>query len=332
MQELLGRLSTLDPIASQSLKVIAYFDALVEARAGRLALLRGAARLTGCAAGYRVAGEVTALRVSPEGGRLPSGPPDGWPGRRLTGGGRIWIERETSDHPVDMMVLERFALATTILSASAAVAGQQTLETLVDAYATDEERVDAAERLRLAPDEPVRAVALQQRPGATTVGLGLIATRWGEVGLALLRRTDSWSSGPAGVGFAGRPRDLPASWSSALVALRARRTSHEVVSADTLGAVVTLAEALDAGAPLPRDVTQVERLQRDPDAARTLDAVADSSSLRAAAGLLQVHHSTLQARFELLARQLGFDPLTPHGRTRLDLSLALARVRAAQLV
>ena len=53
MQELVGRLSTLDPAASESLKVIAYFDALVEARAGRLALLRGAARLTGCPAGCR---------------------------------------------------------------------------------------------------------------------------------------------------------------------------------------------------------------------------------------------------------------------------------------
>ena len=30
--------------------------------------------------------------------------------------------------------------------------------------------------------------------------------------------------------------------------------------------------------------------------------------------------------------ELGFDPVTPHGRTRWDLSLALARVRAARLV
>ena len=231
-----------------------------------------------------------------------------------------------------MMVLERLVLATTILSAAVPVAGRQTLETLVDAYATDKERADAAEHLRLAPEEPVRAVALQRRPGGPTTGIGLIATPWGEVGLALLRQTETWSSGPAGVGFAGRPHDLPASWSSALVALRARRSSDEVVSADTLGAVVALAEAIDAGAPLPRDVTQVERLQRDPNTARALDAVVDSSSLRAAAGLLGVHHSTLQAKLELLARQLGFDPLTPHGRTRLDLSLALARVRAARLV
>ena len=33
MQELVGRLSTLDSVASQSLNVIAYFDALVGARA-----------------------------------------------------------------------------------------------------------------------------------------------------------------------------------------------------------------------------------------------------------------------------------------------------------
>lgn len=116
------------------------------------------------------------------------------------------------------------------------------------------------------------------------------------------------------------------------MALRARRASDEVLSADTLGAVVALTEAIDAGAPIPRDVLQVERLQHDHDSARTLDAVADSSSLRAAAGLLGIHHSTLQARADHLARQLGFDPLSPHGRTRLDLSLALARVRAARLV
>ena len=50
MQELVGRLAQLDPDAGAAVKVIAYFDRLVEGRAGLEPIVRGAAVLAGCAA------------------------------------------------------------------------------------------------------------------------------------------------------------------------------------------------------------------------------------------------------------------------------------------
>lgn len=68
MQELVGRLTALDPEASESLKVVAYFDALVSAGVGLDGLLRGAAALSGAVADAERRGRVT--RWDPHGSRL----------------------------------------------------------------------------------------------------------------------------------------------------------------------------------------------------------------------------------------------------------------------
>lgn len=335
MQELVGRLTTLDPAASESLKVVAYFDALLEARTGRTALLRAAARMTGCPAGCRLPGETSALRVAPEGGRLPDGPVDGWPSRTLPGGGRVWVERGTVQHPAEQMVLERLALAVGLVTGQA-LAGHAVhpAAVLVDPLATEDERADAAERLRLRETDQVRAVAAAGGTPAADA-LAQTATPWGRVRVALLRSDGDWadadwSAGPAGIGVQVCPAELPSSWSSALVALRSRRPDEQVVHADALGALVALVQAMDSGQSVPTDVLVVEQLQADPATARTLDALVDQPSLRASAGVLRLHHSTLQARVDQLNRSLGFDLSTPHGRTRLDLALALTRVRRAK--
>lgn len=330
MQELVGRLSALDPAASESLKIIAYFDTLIATRSGRLALLRAAAVLTGQVAGCRQPEDTEALRVSPTGHQLDSGTADGWPGRSLATGGHVWIERTESGHPIDAMVLERLALAVGLLT-SQSPAGLAAV--VVDAAASREERVDAAEQLRLIPSERVRAVAVplaDRGVGVGVSGFGPIATPWGSLALHLLRGESAWSGGTAGIGFLGGPDALPGSWASAVIALRARRDSSEVLAADDLGGIVAVVEAIDNGSTVPQDVVRLEQLRRDPGAADLLDAVADSASLRAAATRLGSHHSTVQARLETVGRALGFDPATPHGRTRLDLALTVARVRAAR--
>ena len=51
MQELVARLSALDPEAGTVLKVITYFDKLIEGRVGLETLVRGAAVLSGFVAG-----------------------------------------------------------------------------------------------------------------------------------------------------------------------------------------------------------------------------------------------------------------------------------------
>lgn len=60
MRELLGRLTVLDPAASESLKIIEYFDALVAGGAGAEAIVRAAAILGATTAGACVRGRASA--------------------------------------------------------------------------------------------------------------------------------------------------------------------------------------------------------------------------------------------------------------------------------
>ncbi len=64
MKELAGRLAALDPDAGAALQVIAYFDRLIEGRAGLESLVRGAAVLSGCPA--RLVDEERGVRVRVE--------------------------------------------------------------------------------------------------------------------------------------------------------------------------------------------------------------------------------------------------------------------------
>ena len=120
MQGLVWRLKALDPEASESLKVIAYFDALVDGHASAQVLLSGAAVLSGCTAGYAVDGK--SLRVDASGARTGPGAseesgsdsakgPEGWPGHDFGADGRVWIERSGTAFANDEMILERVAIA-----------------------------------------------------------------------------------------------------------------------------------------------------------------------------------------------------------------------------
>lgn len=60
----------------------------------------------------------------------------------------------------------------------------------------------------------------------------------------------------------------------------------------------------------------------------TLVAIAHSTSVRAAATELRVHHSTAQERASRASRMLGWDLDDPAGRFRLQLALVVRRLRA----
>ena len=101
MKELAGRLSSLDPEASQSLKVIAYFDTLVHGRVGVEGMLRGAAVLCGAPIGHlpgRAASGGGSTRGRPG---ADAGVATGWPigtGRRRI---LVWLERTGAAHAND---------------------------------------------------------------------------------------------------------------------------------------------------------------------------------------------------------------------------------------
>lgn len=116
MQELLGRLQSLDPQAGAELRIVAHFDALVAGRVGLVGLLRAAVTLSGCAAGFHDHHRV--LRIDRSGGRHDHGVRDrGFPTRPVPGlpAAVVWLERTGPAQPADEMVLERLALAVEIV-------------------------------------------------------------------------------------------------------------------------------------------------------------------------------------------------------------------------
>ncbi|MEQ6898198.1 hypothetical protein [Microbacterium sp. KR10-403] len=333
MQELAGRLTALDPDASESLKVIAYFDALVANGVGVEALVRAAAVLAGVPAGALVHGRT--IRIDPQGRRMPvadAADDQGFAGADATAwpsaGGeehRVWIERTGAPHANDAMVLDRLELAVVIVSGDRrAPAGS--VEVVLDEARSPAERATALARLRLDGAQRLRVIA---RSGETDVAGGataVLATEHGLVRAGLVAAEhDLPTAGPVGHAVAAGPDELPAAWRDARIALRLADRRHPVVDAADLGALILLARAVSPSDEPHPDV--VALLALDTRTLDLLDELVAAESVRAAASALSMHHSSMQSRHESLTRQLGYDPRTPLGRTRYETARMLARLR-----
>ncbi|MCW8380581.1 helix-turn-helix domain-containing protein [Streptomyces justiciae] len=133
-------------------------------------------------------------------------------------------------------------------------------------------------------------------------------------------------AGRVGVGPAVPVLRLPESWDAARVALRfaSEEPGRRVVHAEELGSLALLADLVAPGAEPPADVLALEAAAATaPWLLATLDAVASTTSLRAAATEINVHHSTLQDRLAHAEHLLGWPVRTPQGRFRLQLTLTL---------
>ncbi|MEU4365240.1 hypothetical protein [Promicromonospora sp. NPDC023987] len=350
MQELVGRLTALDPEASETLKVVAYFDVLVAGGVGLAALLRGAAVLSGAVAGA-VDGRRT-YRIGPDGDRLTDGPAtDGpatgraegaghaelqprWPTSTISNG-RVWLERHGSPHANDAMVVERLALAVDLVAARHPGRADSSLETALDATRDTAERRVALSRLRLDPAREVRVVVRPvshpaSRPVSHLVShpvsaapSTVVATSYGLLRAVVLGH-DEQLSGPAGVGLRRRADELPESFRTAVLALRLLPADDAVVDATDLGVVLTAVSVLEPVAAQQPDVVALARLDRRTRA--VLDELAGSESVRAAAAALGMHHSTLQVRHDALTSELGYDPRSLDGRARYRVARLLLRL------
>jgi hypothetical protein len=336
VQELVGRLTSLDPAASATLKVVGYFDALVGGQVSIEVLARSAAVLAGCAAGAAPAGASRSYRADPAGHRLPPTGPLAWPSHEIGSGGAVWIERVGEAHMNDAMLLERFAIAVAITeSRTRSDSGRHlAAEVVVDGAATEADRAAAATRLRLDNHDAVRAVATTvDAPVDPGHASAVLATPFGLARVVIVPADEPWtdSGRRLGLGLPVEPRRLPESWSTALVALRLAEHASPVVDAADLGALLVLAEAADASAVPHPDIAALDAISVDRHALPTLDALVADGSVRAAAIALGIHHSTLQSRLTALADRLGYDPRTPAGRTRYVLARTLHRLRHAAL-
>jgi hypothetical protein len=323
MQGLVWRLKALDPEASESLKVITYFDALVNSRANAEMLIHGAAALCGCPVGYAMDGRSVCVDAS--GGKI-SGQQGDWPSRPFGVDGKAWIQRPGPAYANDELILERLAIALGIFwdRRSPVAATRRAMDTLLDADASDDKRMEAAQLLHLNRDALYRVHAT---PGATQ-GSGptaLLHTPFGAI-KAAIRPAGAMveQHAPAGIGLPKPPRELYLSWETALLALRLTSPRHQIQDAGELGGLVVLAGVATDTTREPPDLTALKRLiEAQPKAYSLLEAIAEAGSLRAVAGQLNLHHSSVQHRAGEFSTALGFDIRTPQGRVRLTLALAL---------
>ncbi|WP_096359331.1 hypothetical protein [Microbacterium sp. TPU 3598] len=326
MQDLLGRLTALDPDASETLKVVSYFDALVARSVGVESMLRGAAVLSGATVGQRDGRHI--VRVRADGVRIdPVEPSPSWPVRESGPDAVAWIEREGDAHSNDAMILERLSLALGIIRARRTVGPESAVELAISSYAGAEERAAALPRLRLSAGM-LRLVASPPEPAPLpTHPSAAVATRHGLTRATIIdAQTDVrevWPDTAAlrlGVGLAGPGDQLPQSWASALVAVRLTSPGEPVVDAADLGALLLVADAAESS-PLHPDAAALAAL--DARSRELLDAVAEEQSVRAAATRLGRHHSSVQERLTVLVETLGYDPRTSRGHARYVLARML---------
>ena len=331
VKELAGRLAALDPDAGAAVQVIAYFDRLIDGRAGLEAIVRGAAVLAGCPARLVDDERRVRIRMTAQGERQDdsASPDHTWLSRPLgdDGPSTLWLERSGPASPVDLMVLERAgtaaraALDRTRGRARAKGHDPAFVEVLLDAGAPVDARLHAARRLALDPLATARAVAM----GDGSVAVEAVPSTAVSSGRRAARRT--------GLGPVVAVLDLPSSWAGAQKALRFTAAGTEqdpgpsVVDVTELGGLVLLADTVTSvSEPVP-DVRALERAgAAAPWVLATLDAIATTASLRAAATALTVHHSTLQERVTHAEHVLGWSVHDPQGRLRLQVALVLRRL------
>jgi hypothetical protein len=337
MQELLGRLAALDPEASLGLRVIACFDELVVGNVNTRALLSAAASLAGCTAGFHQERPTQSMRVTPKGELCP-GAVVVPAGAETSDGIAVWLERAGAAHANDAIVLERLALAVRIRHGRArrGLDDRRELGLLVDASVPVEGRREAAGRLGLSPHRTYRVVAAplfaawDKHP---VVPEDVVPTPFGPIHALVITDAERGDTArPSGTGVAARIDDLHHSFRTAMVALRlcAPPATPSVLADDYGGLIGILAEA-PVDAPQP-DVDLLDQIMAHGWGESAVDAIVRAGSVRQAARLSGVHHSTMQTRLDAVTGMLGFDPLDGLGRTRLGIAYLVWRLRHSRVL
>lgn len=348
MKGLLLRLSALDAGAETAVRVIAFFDRLIEHRATAGELVRSAAALAECPVGFERPGEET-LRFAPDGSVLvePVDPATVNGVDLAPVAGRVWLERPGGPGPFDELVLERLALSARLLAGPAPhLADPALVELVLSEREGPEDRVRALHLLGLVPAAPVRVVAVAAPdPRAAAVALlgGRLPPRVAVIdGLAavLVQRwepTDLHVGTGVRVGVGGAVEGSAArrSWTQARLAVRfavadgGDHTADPMIEHDALGSLVLLAALPPERLRAQPDVATLSALAATPSGAldvATLEAFCRTGSLRQAAAQLHLHHSSVAARLAHVEQALGWRVEQPTGRFRAQFALLARRL------
>ncbi|MCP2242535.1 helix-turn-helix domain-containing protein [Lentzea aerocolonigenes] len=353
MEALATRLSNLDSHVEGAIRIVMFYDTLMRRRVDLPALARASAGLAECVAGIRLHSTGQVIRMSPGGtpadgeAAVSSRSPILLDDEEI---GEVWLERDVAG-PLDEVVLDRLAIAAAAVverygPARTTMADPALVELVVSADSDEAGRARALRLLGFAPGQRVHVVAVSSElaldrvaavvcPGhlvkaaqvagpphpakaapavgaaaapphpASGVGV-LLATRLGDFPPAVR----------AGIGTDPHPARA---WSEARTALRFTTARTPVVHHPDLGALALLAHVPTETLRANADVTAVATLSaEDLD---TLDAYCATGSLRRAADLLHLHHSSVSRRLEQIGKVLDVTDLA-----RAKLALAAFRL------
>ncbi|MEO3885349.1 helix-turn-helix domain-containing protein [Nonomuraea sp. B5E05] len=341
MEALAVRLSHLDTEAGGAIRVVMFYDTLMRRRVDLPALARASANLAGCVTGIRLHGPGRVIRYSPDGRQAADPPSPASTTAPITLDdeeiGTVWLERAAPPVLLDELLLDRLAIAAAAVverygPASTTMADPALVELAISPGSEEAARARALRLLGFAADLPVRVAAVRSQLPLDQVG-GLIcpsrpvkAAPLGGVGVILATTVDQ-SRFPAdvqaGIGVAASPCT---SWQQARTALRYTTPRRPVIHYDDLGALALLAEIPPDVARGNADVAAIARMAGTPEDLETLDAYCATGSLRQAADLLHLHHSSIARRLEQIGKALAIDLTEPAGLTRARIALTTWRL------
>ncbi|QFR01879.1 PucR family transcriptional regulator [Streptomyces phaeolivaceus] len=341
MEALAARLSHLDAQAEGAIRVVMFYDTLMRRRVDLPALARASAGLAACVTGLRLHGTGRAIRMAPDGRETPGAPPAMSSSLPITLDGEeigvVWLERPEAPGALDELLLDRLAIAAAAVverygPARTTMADPALVELVISGDSDEAARSRASRLLGFAAGRPVQVVAVRTELPLDRVG-GLIcparpvkAAPLGDLGVLLATAVDR-ARFPAGVraglGAAARP---DRAWQEARTALRFTTPRRPVLAYAELGALALLAQVPEDAARDNADVAAIAKVTCNPEDLDTLDVYFATGSLRRAAEILHLHHSSVARRLEQIGRTLGFELTDPGGVLRAQLALAAWRL------
>lgn len=339
MEALAQRLSHLDTHVEGALRVVMFYDTLMRRRVDLPALTRASANLAECVTGYRLRGADTTTRFSPDGTPATTDPSPASSTAPITLDGEeigtVWLERPGPPNPLDEVVLDRLAIAAAAVverygPARTTMADPALVELVISPDTDEPTRTRALRLLGFPPDIPVQVAAIRSPSPLDQLATHLCPTRpvkaapLGEVGAILAPALDPTrfpEEAKAGLGTATNPHT---SWQQARTALKFTTKRNPVVHYNDLGALTLLSQIPQDTVRTNPDVTTVSQLTEDD--LETLDAYCTTGSLRRAADLLHLHHTSVARRLDHLSKAFTTDLTTPTGLTRARIALTTWRL------
>ncbi|MET9628402.1 helix-turn-helix domain-containing protein [Lentzea sp. NPDC006480] len=328
MEALATRLSNLDSHVEGAIRVVMFYDTLMRRRVDLPALARASAGLAECVAGIRLHSTGRVIRMSPAG--TPAPEPATTPSSTATITldeeeiGLVWLERPDLPHHLDEVLLDRLAIATAAVverygPARTTMADPALVELVLSSDSDEAGRARALRLLGFPPDQPVQVAAVRSslpldRLAALACPSRLVkAAEIAGVGAILATKLGDFPDGVrAGIGTASCPAQ---SWREAQTALRFTTPRAPVVHYLDLGALALLAHLPEAVLRANADVAAISDLPAED--LETLDAYSATGSLRKAADLLHLHHSSVSRRLDQIGKVLDVSDV---GRIRLALA------------